>query len=113
MLLSQLVLAATAEDSEHPLYNLPQPFFYYIALALTTGGFVILSISVLGCWSAILNTKSLLGLYFVLILLLLLVELGICLVVVIWPQCLGFHLNVGLMVRALQGRYGVPGYFLN
>lgn len=40
---------------------------------------------------------------------LLLIEFGICLLITLWPQCMGLDLDETEMVRALQGSYGVPG----
>lgn len=33
----------------------------------------------------------------------------ICLVLSLWPSCLGLELDATLMVRALQRNYGMPG----
>lgn len=40
---------------------------------------------------------------------LLLIEFSICLMITIWPQCLGLNLDETLMVKVLQANYGVPG----
>lgn len=47
--------------------------------------------------------------YFVVVLLLLLIEFSICVIITFWPQCLGLNLDEPLMVKALQANYGVPG----
>ncbi len=109
LLLSKLLIIAPTENNETPFNNLPQPFFYYIAFVLTVAGFVIISISMMGCWSSYVNTYCVLTVHFLLILLLLVIEFGICVVVTIWPNCLGLNLNVTRMVKLLQGNYGVPG----
>lgn len=44
-----------------------------------------------------------------LVLSLLLLEFAICLLITLWPQCLGLNLDEAVMERALQGSYGVPG----
>lgn len=47
--------------------------------------------------------------YFLIVILLLLIEFSICLLITMWPQCLGIMLDESLLVKALQGSYGVPG----
>lgn len=47
--------------------------------------------------------------YFLVVLILLLLEFSCCLLVTMWPQCLGLTLDETLMVKVLQGSYGVPG----
>lgn len=47
--------------------------------------------------------------YFLIVLILLVVEFGMCLIITMWPQCLGLNLDETIMVKALQGSYGVPG----
>lgn len=47
--------------------------------------------------------------YFLVVLLLLLIEFSICLMITLWPQCLGLNLDASVMVRVLQAGYGVPG----
>lgn len=47
--------------------------------------------------------------YFLVVLILLIAEFGICLTITMWPQCLGLNLDETVMVKALQGTYGVPG----
>lgn len=47
--------------------------------------------------------------YFLVVLMLLLIEFGVCLMITLWPQCLGLNLDETIMVKVLQGGYGVPG----
>lgn len=47
--------------------------------------------------------------YFLIVITLLLFEFAICLMISLWPQCLGLTLNVTAMVKTLQGYYGIPG----
>lgn len=47
--------------------------------------------------------------YFVVVLLLLLIEFSVCVIITFWPQCLGLNLDEPLLVKALQANYGVPG----
>lgn len=111
LLLSKLlIIAPISEDNESPFNSLPHPFFYYIAFILTVSGFVIISLSMLGCWAAYMNTYCFLTFNFILVLILLLIEFSICLIVTLWPQCLGLNVNVSKMVKLLQGNYGVPGH---
>jgi Tetraspanin family len=44
-----------------------------------------------------------------LILALLVLEFAICLMITVWPQCLGLNLDETLLVKALQGQYGISG----
>ncbi|KAG4066566.1 hypothetical protein HA402_007202 [Bradysia odoriphaga] len=89
--------------------DLPEPLFYYIAMGLTIGGVTALIASLIGWWAACLNTYCLLSIYFLIVLILLIAEFGICLTITMWPQCLGLNLDETVMVKALQGTYGVPG----
>lgn len=43
------------------------------------------------------------------VLLLLLIEFSVCLMITLWPQCLGLSLDASVMVKVLQAGYGVPG----
>lgn len=47
--------------------------------------------------------------YFLVVILLLLIEFSTCVLITVWPQCLGIALDETLLVKALQGSYGVPG----
>lgn len=47
--------------------------------------------------------------YFLIVLFLLIIEFGVCLLITLWPQCLGLNLDESIMVKVLQGSYGVPG----
>ena len=38
------------------------------------------------------------------------IKFGICVLITLWPQCLGLKLNATQMVKVLQGSYGVPGF---
>lgn len=40
---------------------------------------------------------------------LLLIEFSVCLMITLWPQCLGLNLDASVMVKVLQAGYGVPG----
>lgn len=89
--------------------DLPEPLFYYIAVGLAVAGVVAIIASMIGWWATCLNTYCLLSIYFLIVLILLIVEFGICLIITMWPQCLGLNLDETTMVKALQGSYGVPG----
>ncbi|XP_055694107.1 tetraspanin-11 [Lutzomyia longipalpis] len=104
ILLSRL-LGATSEQ----LADLPQPLFFYIALGLAGAGFIAICAALIGCWAACSGTYCILSVYFLVVLVLLLIEFGICLLITLWPQCMGLDLDETEMVRALQGSYGVPG----
>lgn len=47
--------------------------------------------------------------YFLVVMLLLLIEFSVCLMITLWPQCLGLNLDASIMVKVLQAGYGVPG----
>lgn len=47
--------------------------------------------------------------YFLVVMLLLLIEFSACLMITLWPQCLGLNLDASVMVKVLQAGYGVPG----
>lgn len=47
--------------------------------------------------------------YFLVVLSLLLVEFSVCLMITLWPHCVGLDLDETKMVKELQGNYGVPG----
>ncbi|XP_059622300.1 tetraspanin-11 [Phlebotomus argentipes] len=104
ILLSRL-LGATSEQ----LADLPQPLFFYIALGLAGAGFIAICAALIGCWAACSGTYCILSVYFLVVLILLLLEFGMCLLITLWPQCMGLDLDETVMVRALQGSYGVPG----
>ncbi|GAB0090175.1 Tetraspanin [Sergentomyia squamirostris] len=104
ILLSRL-LGATSDQ----LSDLPQPLFFYIALGLAGAGFIAICSALIGCWAACSGTYCILSIYFMVVLILLLIEFGICLLITLWPQCMGLDLDETEMVRALQGSYGVPG----
>lgn len=64
------------------------------------------------CWIFPLDSDTHLFLefqYFLVVLLLLLIEFSACLMIAVWPQCLGLNLDASIMVKVLQGGYGVPG----
>jgi Tetraspanin family len=107
MLLSSLVVVTP--DEANPLRNLKYPLFLYVAFTLTVLGMLIVSISFVGYWTALLNNCCLLSTYFVMVLLLLMIKFALCIIITIWPQSLGLNLNVTEMVKILQGSYGVPG----
>lgn len=107
MLLSSLVVVNP--DEANPLRDLKFPLFLYVAFILTVLGMLIVSISFVGYWTALLNNCCLLSTYFVMVLFLLLIKFALCIVITIWPQSLGLNLNVTEMVKILQGSYGVPG----
>lgn len=107
ILLSSLLIVT--HDDANPLRDLKHPLFLYIACSLTIFGMIIVSISFIGYWTALLDNCCLLASYFVMVLMLLVVKFGVCIVVTIWPQCLGLNLNATEMVKILQGSYGVPG----
>ena len=107
ILLSSLLIISPNENN--PFYELPEPLFFYIAFILTIFGIIIVSVSFLGFWTSYIHNYCLLTIYFLLVLGLLLIEFAICLVIILWPQCLGLNLDTTEMVRRLQGYYGVPG----
>lgn len=47
--------------------------------------------------------------YFLIVMFLLLIEFSVCLMLSLWPHCLGTAMDESAMVKALQGGYGVPG----
>lgn len=107
LLLSSLLLVTP--DEANPLRDLKYPLFLYVACALTILGMFIVIVTFIGYWTAMLNNCCLLTFYFVLILMLLLFKFAVCIVIAIWPQCLGLNTNATEMVKVLQGSYGVPG----
>lgn len=108
MLLSSLLIVMP--DMESPLRDLNHPLFVYVAFVLVVAGMIIISVSILGYWTSMLNNCCLLASYFVMVLFLLMVKFSVCIVITIWPQCLGLNLNATEMVKILQAKYGVPGY---
>lgn len=76
---------------------------------LTVLGMMILTISFIGFWTAVLDNCCLLSFYFIMVLVLLMIKFSLCFAIILYPQCLGLNLNVTEMVKALQGSYGVPG----
>lgn len=52
--------------------------------------------------------KSWIVQYFLVVLLLLLLESSFGAIVAVWPQCLGLNLDESL-VKVLQSNYGMPG----
>lgn len=71
---------------------------------------MIVTISFIGYWTAILNNYCLLTFYFIMVILLLISKFGVCAVIFLWPQYLGLNLNSTEMVKVLQEIYGVPGF---
>lgn len=108
IILSSLLIVKA--DDANPLKDLKHPLFIYIAFVMTIFGMIIVSVSFLGYWTSLLSNYCLLTSYFVMVLLLLLFKFSVCVVITIWPQCLGLNLNATEMVKILQGSYGVPGY---
>uniref|UniRef100_U5EX76 Putative tetraspanin n=1 Tax=Corethrella appendiculata TaxID=1370023 RepID=U5EX76_9DIPT len=109
VLLSRLLITSSDHSHKSPLTELPQPLFYYVAFGLTAAGLVAVLAAMLGCWASCMNTYCVLSIYFVIILSLLVIEFGVCLMITAWPACLGLNLDENIMVKALQGSYGVPG----
>lgn len=107
LLLSSLLIVALEESN--PWRDPKYPLFLYVAFALTILGMVIVTITFLGYWTAMLNNYCLLTFYFVLVLMLLLFKFAVCIIITILPQCLGLNMNATEMVKVLQGSYGVPG----
>lgn len=107
LLLSSLIIVS--QDDSNPLKDLKHPLFFYVAFFLTIFGMTIISISFIGYWTSLFNNCLLLTSYFIMVLMLLIVKFGACIVITIWPQCLGLNLNATEMVKILQGSYGVPG----
>ncbi|KAG7305405.1 hypothetical protein JYU34_009474 [Plutella xylostella] len=102
VLLSQLL--ATPEG------GLPQPPFYYLALALLAAGLTICAIGALGCWATYMPGYSILTVYFLLVLTLLTGECAGGALAAVWPRCVGLQNARGGAVGALQAYYGVPDY---
>jgi Tetraspanin family len=107
ILLSSLLVVTS--DESNILKNLRFPLFLYVAFMLIVFGMFIVSISLIGYWTALLNNCCLLSAYFTLVLLLLLLKFALCIVITVYPQSLGLNMNVTEMVKILQGSYGVPG----
>lgn len=108
VLLSSLLIVTP--DDTNPFGDLKHPLFIYVACVLTAFGMLIVSISFVGYWTALLNNCCLLASYFIMVLFLLVVKFSVCIIITIWPQSLGLNFNGTEMVRTLQGSYGVPGY---
>jgi Tetraspanin family len=108
ILLSSLLVVAS--DENNLLKDLRFPLFLYVAFMLIVVGMLIVSISFVGYWTALLNNCCLLSTYFAFVLLLLLIKFALCIVITVYPQSLGLNLNVTEMVKILQGSYGVPGH---
>lgn len=108
VLLSSLLIVTP--DESNPFGDLKHPLFIYVACVLTVFGMLIVSISFVGYWTALLNNCCLLASYFIMVLLLLVLKFSVCIIITIWPQSLGLNFNGTEMVRALQGSYGVPGF---
>lgn len=108
LLLSSLLIVTP--DDANPLKDLKHPLFLYVAFVLTVLGMLIVTISFVGYWTAMLNNYCLLTSYFIMVLFLLMIKFGLCIVITLWPQCLGLNLNATEMVKILQGSYGVPGF---
>lgn len=108
VLLSSLLIVTPNENN--PFNDLKHPLFIYVACILTIFGMIIVSISFIGYWTALLTNCCLLALYFIMVLLLLVVKFSVCVIITIWPQSLGLNFNGTEMVKTLQGSYGVPGF---
>lgn len=108
LLLSSLLIVTP--DEANPLRDLKYPLFLYVAFMMTILGMMIVMISFIGYWTALFNNFCLLAFYFIMVLLLLMIKFALCVVITIWPQCLGLNLNATEMVKILQGSYGVPGF---
>lgn len=108
VLLSSLLIVTP--DDTNPFGDLKHPLFIYVACVLTVFGMLIVSISFVGYWTALLNNCCLLASYFIMVLFLLVVKFSVCIIITIWPQSLGLNFNGTEMVRTLQGSYGVPGF---
>lgn len=126
ILISRLIGA-----SSDPLLNLPQPFFYYVALGFATSGLIAVFTSIIGWWASCLKNYYILSIvcfvwgfsvwpnslffkleffqYFLVVLSLLLIEFAFCSLMFVWPQCLGLNLDEFVLVKLLQSSYGVPG----
>lgn len=63
----------------------------------------------IGCWAAHLNSICVLSFYFLIVISLLLTEFGVCLLITMWPHCLGLNLDATAMVKSLQRNYGLSG----
>lgn len=109
LLLSSLLIVT--QDEANPLKDLKYPLFLYVACTLTIFGMIIISfVLFVGCWTSFMNNCCLLSTYFIMILSLLLTKFAICVIIAMWPQCLGLNVSVTEMVRVMQGSYGVPGF---
>lgn len=108
LLLSSLLIVT--QDEANPLRDLKYPLFLYVAFMLTVLGMMMVMITFIGYWTALLNNFCLLAFYFIMVLLLLMIKFAMCVVITIWPQLLGLNLNATEMVKILQGSYGVPGF---
>ncbi|XP_063695594.1 tetraspanin-11 [Culicoides brevitarsis] len=106
VLLSRLIISSLDNS---PLTNLSQPFFFYVALGIIVAGLIASIAAALGVWASCINRYCILSLYFLIVIILLFFEFAICLIITMWPQCLGLTLNTTAMVKTLQGYYGIPG----
>ncbi|CAG5009557.1 unnamed protein product [Parnassius apollo] len=93
-----------------PEDGLPEPPFYYVALALLAGGLTVCFISTLGIWATYMPGYILLTIYFLVVLSLLLCECAGGVLAAIWPRCVGLQSARGGAVGALQAYYAVPDY---
>jgi hypothetical protein len=108
----RLLLTSLLVVDDHPLqsFDLSYPLLFYVAFVLTIIGMVIAFVSFIGFWTACMTSYPLLTVYFLLIIMLLLLQFIGCAAIITWPQFLGLNVNATQMVRILQGNYGVPNH---
>ncbi|XP_050311868.1 tetraspanin-11 [Anthonomus grandis grandis] len=106
---NERILVSKLLASSGPFADLPQPYFYYVAIGLALLGLTLAAAGILGCWASCLHNFWLLSFYFVLVMAVLLGECTVYGVAWLWPHCVGLGLDGDALVKTLQRNYGVSG----